>query len=498
VSEWGHSFRPSYLGIPEAVEILGRPVVAALTATATPRVRSDISSLLRLDTASAVVTGFDRPNIEWTVIHDEDRRRRLLSILKESAGSVVLYTGTRRGAEEWDAFLNSRKVGSVHYHGGLPAESRKRVQLAWMQGKARVMVATSAFGMGIDKPDVRHVIHVDLPMSLEAYYQEAGRAGRDNRPAFATLIYGSGDERLPRALIDESYPTAKQITAVYSTACSLGEVAVGSLPDDPLDLDLSEVARVSGISRSQAEKAADYIERMGAWVVVPTGDHGHLRIRTAPEQLRPLAGEDHPVAIRRVTEYLLRGRQAGAWGSWIRVHPGRLARRLQVPAERLEQALVHLDMVGHVSWRPPGSRLRLRLLEARHGQAPVRRDLIEQSRRSAVARLDDLIRYVRHRGCRRNYILTYFGQSAPVRCGSCDNCAADSWTDTASLDREMIRAVLTAVRSGRKNDEWGLDLGWTLDEIDKCVDWLVHEGYLRVVPTGEMSLELTERGETLV
>jgi ATP-dependent DNA helicase RecQ len=499
VSEWGHAFRPSYLTIADAVDRMGGPVIAALTATATPRVRADIVELLRLRNPSSVVTGFDRPNIEWGVYHDGNKRRRVLTLLHEMEGSAVLYVGTRRGAEDWDSFLKSRGVESVHYHGGLTPDARERVQAGWMNGSARVMVATSAFGMGIDKPDVRQVIHVDLPLSLEAYYQEAGRAGRDNLPSRAALVYSPGDERLPRTLIEQSYPTPDEISTVYGTACSMGGIAVGTMPGDPIDLDEDEVARVAAVSVPVVRQASDFIERIGAWAVVPGGDFGNLRVNVSAEAIRSLLSDDRPVVIRRIATYLLRGRQAARHGSWVRVRPERLSQQLKMPLERIEGALKHLHLTGHVSWRPPGSTMCVSLLQPRHARLPMRKNLVDRSRRGALTRLDDLLRYASHRDCRRNYILTYFGQAAPARCGSCDNCRSrDDDRKLRTVDMDMVRAVIRAVRSGRRDDDWGLQLPWTIDEIDECVDWLVREGYLRVDPSEELSLRVTERGESLI
>jgi ATP-dependent DNA helicase RecQ len=499
VSEWGHSFRPSYLEIADTVGKLDSPVVAALTATATPHVRSDILALAGLTNPLVVVTGFDRPNVEWTVYREADKRRRIRSILRAVPGSAIVYTGTRRGAEEWAAWLRSQKVEAVHYHGGLSSDAREREQSAWMTDRARVMVATSAFGMGIDKPDVRCVIHVDLPLSLEAYYQEAGRAGRDGRPSQAVLVYRDGDERLPNSLIDRSFPAAEQVAAVYDAACNLGGVAVGALSNTPIDLDLEQVARVAGASVSAVRQSVDLLERSGAWTAMQEGGQGYLRMISTPAQIRPLAAGAPGEPIQAVAEYLLRGDVADAHRSWISIDPSRLAARLRISTDNVEQTLSRLDMLGHIQWKSPGATLRLILVMPRQRRAPVRADLLASGRKSARNRLADLVRYVDHRGCRRNYILTYFGEQTRARCGRCDYCLATHRKESGvAVDESIIQAVLAAARSGLSFDEWTPDTSWSDAEVDACVDWLVREGYLRVSAAPGFKLEITSAGEELI
>ncbi len=230
ISEWGHDFRKSYRRIPDFYHsfVEGRPPVIALTATATPDVRTDIKEQLELNKPLEIVTGFERPNICYAVLGECEKDVRLIDLAHTIGGSIIVYTSSRSRADKLALNLHQLGFSAESYHAGMGNEVRLRVQDGFLSGEVQIIVATSAFGMGIDKPDVRCVIHYDLPATLEAYYQESGRAGRDGNKAFAILMYNSGDERTHEFLLQRNFPTEEELLILYEAINEMVSNKVGS------------------------------------------------------------------------------------------------------------------------------------------------------------------------------------------------------------------------------------------------------------------------------
>lgn len=495
VSEWGHHFRPDYLKIPEARALLDDPPTIAVTATATPAVRRDILKHLHLHEPAQIVHGFDRPNIVWSVFRRENKRAKVRDIVESVEGSGIVYAATRRHVEQWTDWLRDQNIAAAPYHGGMASERREEVQHRWIEDEVRLIVATNAFGMGIDKPDVRFVIHVDLPASLEAYYQEAGRAGRDGKTAYAVLLFQPSDADTQQALIESSHPSASDVQKVYDAVCNIGQVPIGSEPDGPLAINYEAVMRLTGFSRAKVRTAVELLERQEAWQVLPWRKHyGLFRFTQPAGTVRRYAQSRANEALARFVRTVLRTVHADAFSDWHTVDLRLLERRSGLSRERLQRGLDFLQDHGLIDWRAPGRTLYVQLAMPRARKIPVDGRAVRRARRRAERRLNYMLRYARSVTCRRHFLLTYFGEASPSQCGTCDVCLGRHQVDAIMPEDEpTLRRILQCVEEGMPRDEWFDAASPPAHRIDGLVDWLMQNGYLQLDEPFEGQFAVTDK-----
>ncbi len=495
ISEWGHDFRPAYRQIAQARPLVttadGTPSpVVAVTATATPEVRRDILDQLELADPAVVVRGFDRPNLVWSVHHVQDPVGQALDVFRAVPGSGLVYAGTRRATEAVATRLRHEGISAEPYHAGLDRHVREATQRRWLADETRVVAATSAFGMGIDKADVRAVVHTALSPTLEAYYQEAGRGGRDGQRAYAALALGPDAEAFPRDLADRGHPTPADVQAVYAAVGSLGQVALGSEPQGLVTLDLDRLAAVAGKPAGIVRAAVDRLAADGVWTVVRPRP-GEVRVRL-PKGRDGLvrAAESESVAVQSFADALVRRLPPEAGdGATLRLAP--LAEALGLPEARLDAGLDYLASRRLLEVTRPEAGLTLAWHQARSRTAPVDAAALDRGRQRAHARLDDVVRYANAVGCRRQHLLAYFGESAPGRCGRCDVCLGRHRPDVVTpADEPRLRTILDAVDRG--DQPAGPDAPRRTRQL---ADWLVAEGLLRLVDPLAAHFELTPAGQ---
>ncbi len=496
ISEWGHDFRPAYRDIAAAAERLGRPPIIAVTATATPEVRRDIVENLGLAEPAVVVHGFDRPNVVPSVFRTESKRARALEIIEGVGGSGIVYAGTRHGTERWAEALERAGISAEAYHAGLGHAERTAVQTRWQEGTTRVIAATSAFGMGIDKPDVRFVLHVEPPPTLEAYYQEAGRAGRDGERSYAVLLFAERDASAARSFADEGHPEASAVRAVYDAACSLAQLAIGSEPDGPVGIEVEAVAATTGQSGLSVRSAVAALARAGVWEALsPHGHRGLVRFLQPAEVVRDWADARSNQALADFVRTLLRSVHAEAFSGWSDLDLRALERRTDLDRTRLLRGLDFLGQHKLVAYHAPGEGLQVVFSGPRQEKVLLDDGALKASRRRAASRLGDVLRYARSITCRRHFLLGYFGERSPERCGACDVCLGRHRpTVVTPEDEPALRQILAHAARGDDREAWLAGEALPPHRVDGLADWLAHEGYLRVADVLTGTFALTEKG----
>ncbi len=424
ISQWGYDFRPDYLTISELRKSVDAPVIA-LTATATPRVAEDIMDKLEFRERLLLRSGFERPNLSYIVRRCEDKSGQLLGICRGVEGSGIVYMRHRRRCEETAAFLAANGISASYYHAGLSGETRTARQEAWKRGEIRVMVCTNAFGMGIDKPDVRFVAHTGLPESPESYFQEAGRAGRDGKPSYAVLLWNATDVRRLQQLREVSFPSLAYIEDIYQKLHIFFEIPYEAGAGRQLKFDLEAFAKHFKLERAPVHYALKYLERaehltFSEDVEIAT-QVGILVDRDA------LYDVDLPEpAMVSLLEVLMR-RYSGifSWPVPIREEPVAAALGMTIPQLR---QLLYRTSLEHVIKYIPGDRCSVVFLHHNRlmpGNVDLQKEKYNFLLENARARSDAMVEYASGtEECRSRWLLRYFGQEETEDCGSCDVCRA--------------------------------------------------------------------------
>ena len=422
ISQWGYDFRPDYLQIGELREIVDAPVIA-LTATATPKVAEDIMDRLGFEEKNLIKSGFERPNLSYIVRQCEDKLGQMLNICGSVAGTGIVYVRSRAKTEELSAFLNANGVKASFYHAGLGPDSRSDRQARWKSGDIRVMVCTNAFGMGIDKPDVRFVIHYDVPDSPEAYFQEAGRGGRDGKRSYAVLLWNSSDIKRLRQIATVSFPSLDSIEDIYHKIHVFYEIPYDTGAGRQLKFDLDEFCRHFKLQRQAAYYAIVYIERTGHWTLSEDVDIStKVRIVVDRNELYDLELEDSRMAV--ILEVLMR-KYTGLFSYPVPIDEEFVASKVGVPVPMLRQLLYKLSLEHVIKYIPCDHATVLflhhdRLRPKNLNLDPQRYELLKNSFNEKMQKMID---YVSEEDtCRSSYLLDYFGQTESDDCGTCDIC----------------------------------------------------------------------------
>ena len=425
ISQWGYDFRPSYLRIAEIREHVQAPVLA-LTATATPEVVEDIQQQLGFAAPNVFRTSFARPNLHYVVRHTDDKPQQLLHILQRVSGSAIVYVRNRKRTRELAEWLNCQlptvncQLSTDYYHAGLPASERNAKQQAWKEGKTRVIVCTNAFGMGIDKPDVRLVIHYDLPDSIEAYFQEAGRAGRDGEPAWCVLLHAPKDSAIVKQRIRNNYPPCEEVERVYQLLCDYLTIGLGSGRDATFAIDVEQFCADMHLPFLTTYAALQLLTNAGYISYTDEQDlQPRVRILLSREELYHL---DESPFQERLLSALMR-RYPGIFTDPQFIHLPRLAEDLASTEFAVNSSLIALSKQHIIRYIPAQRVSMVHFPVPRQNSVTLSKQVYADRKQIFERNPQAMIEYAENdHYCRSQLLLGYFGEQDAPLCDTCDIC----------------------------------------------------------------------------
>ncbi|SMD41609.1 ATP-dependent DNA helicase RecQ [Aquiflexum balticum DSM 16537] len=424
ISQWGYDFRPPYLEIAKIREFHPEIPCLALTASATPKVKEDIIDKLQLKNPQVFVKSFSRKNLSYSVRMVENKLEKTIEILRKVPGCAIIYVRNRKGTKEIASVLNQSGVSATFYHAGLDNKIREQRQHDWKQNRVRAMVATNAFGMGIDKPDVRLVVHMDLPENLENYYQEAGRAGRDEKKAYGVLLTNEQDLNtlIEKAMM--AYPPIEFLKKVYQCLANYFRMAVGSGFMESFDFELATFITTYSLEMLPTYNALKVLQEEG-FLELSENFYSPSSIHFLVDQSKLYEFQIANAKLDVLIKLLLRTYGGELFVEFFKIYESKLAKNLGVEEKELIKQLEYLDQVGILAYDKRKDMPQITFLTERFdaGKLPLNNKRIEDRRQNAISKAKSMIAYVRNTAvCRSNQISNYFGENSEQHCGICDVC----------------------------------------------------------------------------
>ncbi len=477
ISQWGYDFRPSYLNIADIRKIVMNAPILALTATATPAVIDDIQEKLRFAEKNVIRDSFERKNLSYSVFREEDKGGRLLKIVNNVKDSGIVYVRNRRKCREVSEFLSKNNIKSTYYHAGLEQRIRERRQEEWMKDKKQVIVATNAFGMGIDKPGVRFVVHYDLPDSLEAYFQEAGRAGRDGKRAYAVLLYEEADIRNSKQNLSIAYPDPEVVRSVYTALGNYFQIPVGSGKDQQFDFDLQDFSTRYRMNSASAYSALKLLEKEGH-IILGSDLESPSKIMFEIDHNELYTFQVENPGYDTFIKLILRS-YGGIFSDFVKINEKELAKRANTTEDKIIKALWKLDKLRLLTYIPMTTSPQLVLTQGRIDSKSMRlsKENYSDRKKAAMKRMQAVLDYIQSANhCRSQILLKYFGEKDAGRCGRCDVCLDRNKINVSELEfSKVLEKIKPALKERPQalNELLFIAKEFPEDKVINVIMWLV-------------------------
>lgn len=503
ISQWGHNFRPSYTKIIQFAEFIGVKKISSFTATATPLVREDIIRQLKLENPKIFIQGFERENLSINVFVTKFKKEKTSEILTNNRTPAIVYTATRKNAEELVEFLRHKNIQSQFYHAGMAPELRRIIQDDFISGRIKIIVATNAFGMGIDKSDIRTIVHYNMPGSIESYYQEIGRAGRDGNESRVFLLYDLKDTEIQNFFVENSYPRKDEIEYIYDLIHDHGKVAVGSRPDKVIRFDESTEARINlkRISASKLNAITRVLEESG-YIKIDSNFHKNHFVRfilsqsDLKEYLKKISNDFN----KEILVTILREYGNNLFDSKTIIDLEKISRSTQSNDKQIISILENLHRIGILEYDKPSNFSSVKILEPRVllKNLKINYFSLTEMMKFEKEKLQSMVDFVFTTECRFNYILNYFGEQLNnFKCGKCDVCSGASINENITneyIEEIILQAIINArhpykeksllkILMGnskspqiRSNSFFGKCANYKKDEVESSINSLISKG----------------------